>query len=93
MVWDAQSNQRRSALTGHRERITMLTAFDNLLVSASADGGLRLWDLATDSCVCVFPGHDGQTPRVLTCSMNEDRTLLATGDVQGDVKIWSVADW
>lgn len=89
IVWDTQSNQRRSTLTGHRERITMLKAFDNLLVSASGDGVVCVWDLRTDSCVRTFKGHDNA---IVACGMNENRTLLATGGVQGDVKLWNVDD-
>lgn len=87
IVWDAVSNQRRSTLIGHRERIQMLKIFDNTLVSASDDGMVRVWDLTTDSCVHVFEGHDGG---VLAVEMNESRTLLAAGTIQGDVKIWDL---
>lgn len=65
----------------------MLREFDNLLVSASGDGAVRVWNLTTDSCVRTFDAHDNA---ILACSMNEDRTLHATGGVHDDVKIWRV---
>jgi len=67
----------------------MLKAFGDLLVSASADGAVRVWDLKTDSCVRTF---EEQGNAIWACGMNENQTLLATGSVHGDMKIWSIAD-
>lgn len=67
----------------------MLKVFDNLLVSASSDGAVRVWDLRTNTCILNFTRYDNS---IVTCSMNKDLTLLATGGVLGEIKIWSVND-
>lgn len=86
IVWDAVTNTRRSTLTEHRERITMLKTFDNLLVSASSDGIVKVWDLNTYACLRTFEGHSGW---VLPAGMNADGSLLATGSMEGII-IWSM---
>src|SRR5690349_13816816 len=87
MIWDSQTHQRLATLTGHREPVVMLRAFDDYLVSGSSDGGVRVWDITNNSFIHALAVQDRS---VMFCGMNEDRTLLATGGVEGEVKIWNM---
>ena len=50
-------------------------------------GEIRLWDLATHQPRARFPAHAGLV-RLLTYS--SDAKLLATADVNGEVKLWDM---
>ena len=64
------------------------------LASAGFDGTVRLWDAAKMSCTQVLEPKKTQNPKEsrfnsLAWSPSND-DLLATGDSNGNVKIWSI---
>jgi WD40 repeat protein len=92
--WDLSTRQALMSFRGHLravEAVALLPDGERVL-SASADGMLRLWNLLSGQCIAIFKGHkqavhdvkvlhDGQ--RALSAS--SDRTLklwdLATGHI------------
>lgn len=87
IVWDTQTYQPRSTFTEHQKRISLLKVFDSILVSASDGGMVCIWDLNTDTCLHKLQAH-GKI--ALVVNMSEDKSLLVTGTVDGEMKIWDL---
>lgn len=79
-------------LVGHTGWVWALAGLDpGTLASASEDGAVRLWDIAQDRSVEVLPGSQPlRTIDVRANSHQGSERLLATGDIAGFVRIWSV---
>jgi WD40 repeat protein len=60
-----------------------------LLLSASADKNVRIWDTAKLTQVASLEGH---TNHVLSATFNKDATRVASAGADGEVKIWDVAN-
>ena len=57
------------------------------LVSASADGGVHLWDASTGRMVRSFVGHKSDVNGV---ALTPDGKTLVTGGADGAVRLWDV---
>ncbi|KAJ1559027.1 hypothetical protein HK405_012288 [Cladochytrium tenue] len=101
-VWSV-ADGRCSVLSGHAaavHRVTILPRSARLL-SCSADGTARLWDLATRACLRVFSGHAAAV-RGLHVSLPLARKPLAstesraaaprlvTASADGTVRVWDL---
>ncbi|CAH8359964.1 unnamed protein product [Eruca vesicaria subsp. sativa] len=78
------------AMDGHRDGISCMAKNPNYLkgiFSASMDGDIRLWDIATRRTVCQFPGHQGAV-RGLTAST--DGNVLVSCGTDSTVRLWNV---
>jgi WD40 repeat protein len=68
-------------------------AFDrtgNLLASlSSVEGAVRLWDPATGELLATFPTGQRTPTRV---ALGPGGRWLATGDAEGQVRVWDVAE-
>ena len=58
-----------------------------LLVSASDDKSLKLWELASGKCLKTLKGH---TNYVFCCNFNPQSNLIVSGSFDESVKIWDV---
>ena len=54
------------------------------------DDTAKLWDANTGSCIATLAGH---TDSVASVGFNHDGSLLATGGLDGVVKVWKVESW
>ncbi|KAK0635736.1 TAF5-like protein [Bombardia bombarda] len=59
---DSIANLDRNIYDGESKKPETAT---KLLLSSSADGHIRLWDLDVWACLCVYKSHDGPSIRVL----------------------------
>jgi WD40 repeat protein len=63
-------------------------AFDasgKLLLTASADGTTRIWDVSTGNTLAVLRGHTGP---VSQASFSPDGSLIATASSDGTARVW-----
>lgn len=76
-------------LTGHNNSVQALAATPDgrLLVSASWDRTVRVWDLATGRAVHVFEGHDQYVESV---GITPDGRSAVSGSVDGSVRVWDL---
>lgn len=77
------------SLDGHKDGITVLAKHNGKLsevASASADGEVRIWDLANRKCVHHWQGHEGVV-RGLTYTNTNDRLLTCADDKT--IKTWN----
>jgi hypothetical protein len=72
-------------LKGHPDRITQLRVQQHLLVSASADGTMRVWNLLNGELEAVLPGKT----TINTIAISPKQDFLVAGCQDGQVKMWS----
>ncbi|KAJ7068170.1 quinon protein alcohol dehydrogenase-like superfamily [Mycena amicta] len=101
IVWDVLAEAGLFRLRGHRDQITaleFLTTADNvpststapasgLLLSASKDTFLKLWDLATQHCVQTVVAHRSE---IWTMDVDAQQSLVFTGSSEGELKAWKL---
>ena len=89
-LWQAGRQLPQSPLTGDTEEVTSV-AFSpdgQILASGSADGAVRLWDVATGQQIGA--SFAGQTGPVNSVAFSPDGQTLASGDANGTVELWDV---
>ncbi|KAJ7095283.1 WD-repeat-containing protein [Mycena belliarum] len=99
IVWDVVAETGLFRLRGHRDQVTTLqfiTTSDNLpssstasasglLLSASKDTFLKLWDLSTQHCVQTVVAHRSE---IWTMDVDLEQNLIFTGSGEGELKAW-----
>jgi len=61
-----------------------------LLLTASKDESLRLWNVQSATCVAIFAGHDAHRDAVLTCGWHPLGKRFCSGGMDNSVKVWSL---
>ncbi|KAJ7228764.1 hypothetical protein GGX14DRAFT_414884 [Mycena pura] len=101
IVWDVVAEAGLFRLRGHRDQVTALqfiTTSDNLpststasasglLLSASKDTLLKLWDLSTQHCVQTTVAHRSE---IWTMDVDSEQNLVFTGSSEGELKAWKL---
>ncbi|HVS36957.1 MAG TPA: c-type cytochrome domain-containing protein [Gemmataceae bacterium] len=93
-AWNTQGDQAAKQTRtsgGHGKTITKLVVVPKqpLLVTASADDTVRIWNEDNGSAVKTLSGH---TDYVYALAVSPDGTQIASGSFNGEVKIWKTAD-
>jgi WD40 repeat protein len=93
-AWNAagdQGGKQVRASGGHAKAVVKLIAHPKqpLLLTASADGTVRVWNRDNGAAVRTLSGH---TDYVFAVACSPDGNLIASGSWNGEVKIWKVAD-
>jgi WD40 repeat protein len=86
-LWDFNGNLVRE-FSGHRKEV-MAVDFSHdgkHIVSGSADGTVKEWDVSSGSEVRSINAHDGW---VRTVAYNHNSTLIASGGDDGKINIWN----
>ena len=88
-LWDVMTHRNFATLEGHTDRVNSVT-FSNdgtTVVSASTDRTVKLWDAETGANVETLQGH---RVGVGSVAFSPDG-ILASGLVDGSVKLWDVS--
>jgi WD40 repeat protein len=74
-------------LEGHEGGISAVRASGDgrLVVSASMDGDLRIWDTESGQCIRVLTGHGAEAACM---SLSADGTRIILGGADGTLRIW-----
>nr|VZH89341.1 unnamed protein product [Spirometra erinaceieuropaei] len=94
-VWGVEQGQCASVIRAHMGAITGLSvhATGDYLLSSSSDGQWALSDLRQGKVlVRVTVEKDGATQSLTCAQFHPDGLILATGTVDGEVKIWDAKD-
>jgi WD40 repeat protein/serine/threonine protein kinase len=90
-LWDLQTVERiDETLNGHSGVVNVLH-FDHsgdILYSASVNGTVISWDVATGKQLEVF---QAQNQEILSLAISPDNTLMVSGYVNGDIRLWDTA--
>ncbi|GAB0101969.1 hypothetical protein JMUB6875_09360 [Nocardia sp. JMUB6875] len=89
VVYGTDTGRTLRTLHGHRGRAFAVAYTEQVLVSGSADGTVRIWDAATGAARKILSGHE-QWPWPL--ETDTAGTLLATGDAGGTLRLWLLPD-
>lgn len=89
-IWDAKSFEPfHRALSAHGGRVKSVhySPDGRFVLSASADGTLKVWNVESGKVVVELPKHDCSVEAV---SFSSDGEWAASGDSDGMVRIWKV---
>ena len=87
-IYDAQTGEELTLLTGHRGRVTSLDfpADGRFLASGSFDGTVRLWDIDTGEQTALFAGHRAGIGAI---AVSPDGKTVVSGDTwKGTLILW-----
>src|SRR5262249_18349612 len=91
-AWNAVAEGKQvRAAGGNNATVLKLIAHAKqpLLITASADKTVRVWNADNGAAVKTL---DGLTDQVFTVALSADGTLVAAGSYAGEVAIWTLAD-
>ncbi len=94
-VIDVQNHNLEKSLTGHGRAIYDIKVHPRdpaLIVSASKDHSLRLWNLRTGATVAMFLGFQGFRWAVLTVDFDKCGHRIVSGGMDNSIRIWNITD-
>uniref|UniRef100_A0A4W3JJF3 Apoptotic protease-activating factor 1 n=1 Tax=Callorhinchus milii TaxID=7868 RepID=A0A4W3JJF3_CALMI len=89
LVWNWRAGEYK-VLKGHIEQVKNFKVLDDSqLLSWSFDGTMKIWNFSRTAPLYVLTGHKAC---VRSCRFSKDNEYLATGDDNGEIRIWRVRD-
>lgn len=92
-VIDIINEKEMPQLIGHKNEIYDLKFHpinSNLLLSASKDNSIRLWNVITQQQICIYGGPMGHAAEVLSLSWHENGTIFASSGIDNCVKLFEI---
>jgi polycomb protein EED len=94
-VIDPVRKKQIATLRGHGHEIYDLKVSptdENLLLSASVDESIRLWNLRAFACVAIFAGQHGHVEFILSLSWHASGERFASSGKDQSIRLWSIKD-
>ena len=86
-VWNVETGEC-SVLEGHEDSVTSVAFNKELVVSASRDTLIKIWDVQTKKLLRTLEGHEDY----VTCvAFNSDGSKLVSGSEDQSLRVWEVA--
>ncbi|XP_034646854.1 WD repeat and SOCS box-containing protein 2 isoform X1 [Trachemys scripta elegans] len=95
-VWEVQTGRLLFSLSGHLDVVRDLSFAPNgslILVSASRDKTLRIWDLSRDGTSKQIQVLSGHTQWVYCCSISPDCSMLCSAAGEKSAFLWSMRSY
>src|SRR5437879_1359890 len=79
-------------LKGHTDAVYAVAYSPDgkLLVTASFDNTLKLWDAATGKEIKTYGGPTGHSKQVISVGFSQDGSMIASGSTDNTLKTWDV---
>ena len=94
-ILDLTNRKEYKSLIGHRNEIYDLKShpfLKNILLSASKDYSIRLWNITSGSQLCIFGGPKGHSAEVLAIDWHLSGDYFVSSGIDNTVKIWEITD-
>lgn len=94
-VFNISVGKLEKTMIGHGESINCAMTHPRdpaLILTASKDESLRLWNLRTSSTVAIFAGLRGHRGEVLYADFNYTGTHFASCGIDNSIRVWEIAD-
>ncbi|ESN91770.1 hypothetical protein HELRODRAFT_96420 [Helobdella robusta] len=95
IVWSVKTGKQLRSLGGgamcHNGEVkdVVVSKDGQLLVSASTDGTIKVWDIDSESLLHTLTGHRDE---VWCCTLSPDNELVGSGSKDGTIRLWKVSD-
>lgn len=92
-VIDVSSNAVVRTLVGHGNSVNDLSVHSKdpaLLLSASKDESMRLWNMRTGATVAVFAGLKGHRGEVVSVDFDRDGNRFASCGIDYSIRVWDI---
>jgi len=86
-----KSVQKIKTLKGHRDSLNSMVISNDgkFLVSGSADGAIRVWDIFKGECIKTFQGRKNNA--VMSVSLSSDSHFIISGHSDGSINLWDAS--
>lgn len=93
--WTVRAAAEPAVLSGHTDAVWSIQAAQardgaQLLVSASSDHTVRVWDVASGVCIRVLQHGESRVAAVAVGILPNGATVLASGNSDGAVRLWDL---
>ncbi|BBN04603.1 polycomb protein EED [Marchantia polymorpha subsp. ruderalis] len=96
-IIDCSTENLLRSLLGHGDSVNELRTQSmkpSLVVSASKDESLRLWNVTTNVCILILAGAGGHRNEVLSVDFHpSDVNQIASCGMDNTIKIWNIKDF
>jgi len=86
MIWNINSNDKKTTLCGHCDKVYALLIVNEKIISGSRDKTVKIWDPKSENCIITIPCND----KVYSLEFSENNQLLFVGLGCGDIEIFQI---
>ena len=90
---DSENNENITELIGHKNDINdlkFLIINPNILLSASSDSTVRVWDVKKEKMLCIYGGPFGHPSHVLTVDFHFSEQFIASAGFDQVEMFWDI---